>query len=348
MTSPRLLSFDELLAPIAGENPAGAPAPFALREQLDEARKEIDPDSYPDDDPMRPSEAKKADWPGIVRLAQEALALTSKDLLVTARLTEGLVKEHGFAGLRDGLHLFNALLRECWDRLYPDIEDGDLEVRAGPLNWLDDADRGARFPTTLRRVPMVFGEEGAFGWLDWRWSQDGRGDVSREAFEKAVAATPRQHCQTLTEDLAQCHDELRALEDTLRDRLGEAAPGLTGMRRALDECTTLAQHLLQRKGPAPAEESADEEREATEDRADGRTAPERMMASRADVYRRLAEAADLLQQLEPHSPIPYLIRRAVELGALPFPQLMQALIREDSVLNELNREMGIKSESSKD
>jgi hypothetical protein len=40
-----------------------------------------------------------------------------------------------------------------------------------------------------------------------------------------------------------------------------------------------------------------------------------------------------------------LICRAVELGALPFPQLMQALIRDDSVLNELNREMGIKTES---
>jgi hypothetical protein len=34
--------------------------------------------------------------------------------------------------------------------------------------------------------------------------------------------------------------------------------------------------------------------------------------------------------------------RAVELGALPFPQLMQALIRDASVLSEMNRELGIK------
>jgi type VI secretion system protein ImpA len=346
MASPRLLNFEELLAPIPGENPAGGPLPFAFREQLDEARKEIDPDTFEPDDPMRPSAPKKADWPAIIRLAQEILSGSSKDLLVTARLTEALVKEHGFAGVRDGLHLFAGLLSQCWDRLYPGIEDGDVEVRAGPLNWLDDADRGARFPTSLRRVPLVLGEEGAYSWLDWRLSQDGRGEVSREAFEKAIAATPREHCQTQVEDLVQCYDELKLLEAALHDKLGAAAPGLTGLRLALDECSTLARQLLQRKGPPPAVEASGGE-ESTASSA-GRSDPARAIASRADVYQRLAEAADLLQQLEPHSPIPYLIRRAVELGAMPFPQLMKALIREEGVLNEMNRELGIKDEQAEE
>ena len=50
------------------------------------------------------------------------------------------------------------------------------------------------------------------------------------------------------------------------------------------------------------------------------------MATRADVYAKVAEAAAVLQQLEPHSPIPYLLNRAVELGNLPFPELMKNLI----------------------
>jgi type VI secretion system protein ImpA len=64
--------------------------------------------------------------------------------------------------------------------------------------------------------------------------------------------------------------------------------------------------------------------------------------SREQAYRQLAQAAALLRQLEPHSPIPYLIQRAVELGSMPFPQLIRALIREQNVLSELNRELGIK------
>jgi predicted component of type VI protein secretion system len=59
------------------------------------------------------------------------------------------------------------------------------------------------------------------------------------------------------------------------------------------------------------------------------------------VYRQLAQAAEVLQQLEPHSPVPYLIRRAVELGDLPFPDMIRKLIREATVLAELDRELGI-------
>ena len=64
--------------------------------------------------------------------------------------------------------------------------------------------------------------------------------------------------------------------------------------------------------------------------------------NRAEIYRQLEQSANVLRQLEPHSPIPYLIQRAVELGSMPFPQLIRALIREPNILSELNRELGIK------
>jgi type VI secretion system protein ImpA len=67
--------------------------------------------------------------------------------------------------------------------------------------------------------------------------------------------------------------------------------------------------------------------------------------TRADIYDRLSDAAARLQKIEPHSPIPYLIQRAVELGQMPFPLLMKALISDAKVLDELNRGLGIKAES---
>jgi predicted component of type VI protein secretion system len=70
--------------------------------------------------------------------------------------------------------------------------------------------------------------------------------------------------------------------------------------------------------------------------------PARAPGSRAEAYRQLERAAAVLQELEPHSPIPYLVRRAVELGALPFPELIKVLIRDANVLNELSRELGLK------
>src|SRR5437867_1952448 len=103
MAEQTVLDIAALTAPIAGDKPAGEALPFAIREQLEEARKEDNPEDYSPDDPRRPSVFKKADWPGIVKLATQTLTQESKDLTVAARLTEALVRLHGFAGLRDGL-----------------------------------------------------------------------------------------------------------------------------------------------------------------------------------------------------------------------------------------------------
>ena len=64
--------------------------------------------------------------------------------------------------------------------------------------------------------------------------------------------------------------------------------------------------------------------------------------SREQAYRQLAAAAATLRQLEPHSPIPYLVDRCISLGALPFPELIRELVRDAGVIEELNRLMGIK------
>jgi type VI secretion system protein ImpA len=61
-------------------------------------------------------------------------------------------------------------------------------------------------------------------------------------------------------------------------------------------------------------------------------------------YNRLREAADQLLRMEPHSPIPYLIRRAADLGQKPFPEMIKSFVRDDNLLRELRRELGIPDE----
>ena len=351
MASPPLLDLDVLLSPIAADKPAGDPLPFAIRAKLDDLRKEIDPNQFDPDDPLRPEAPKKADWQGIVRTAQDTLAKTSKDLLVAVRLTEALVKQNGFAGLRDSLQLLRRLLVDCWDRLLPPVDDGDLDIRAAPFNWLDDTDRGGRFPTTLRMVPLVAQSGQWYTWQNWREMQDGKkGAPTADKFEKAIGETPYEQCQTLADDITACQQELQQLEAALAEKLAGSAPGMSMVRKAVEDCQGLILQILKKKGPPPAAPSP-------APAADGQTVPEYdeaapgqprvaapRLASREDVYRQLNDAAALLQRLEPHSPIPYLIQRAIELGAMPFPKLMRALIRDENVLTEMNRELGIKEE----
>jgi type VI secretion system protein ImpA len=341
MAAPPSLDFTSLLAPIPGDDAAGGPVPPEIRQRLEDARKEDNPDDYAPDDPMRPETFARADWPDIVHLAEETLTQKSKDLLVAARLTEALVRLHGFAGLRDGLHLLRELVEQCWDRLRPPVEDGDVEVRAAPFFWLDDPDKGARLPVTIRLIPLVTRQEGsqeiAYARAHWdsAESKDPRHRVSREDFEKAVQSTSLERCEQLVEEMTQAREELEQLGRCLDARIGPAAPGLGGLRQAVADCLSLMLPILKKKRPDLPQESDTNGEEETP--SGGRLAP----GSRARAYQQLAQAAALLRELEPHSPIPYLVQRAVELGALPFPQLMKALIRDANVLTELNRELGI-------
>lgn len=365
MSSTSLIDLDRLLAPIPGDDPAGHPVPFVLRTKLDAARKAVNPSDYAANDPLRPAEAKPADWPEIVRLTQDVLAEQSKDLMTAARLTEALTKLHGFVGLRDGLTLLRRLIEDAWDRLSPPIEDGDLDVRAAPFNWLDDPDRGARFPSAVRAVPLVEYGEQPISWLDWKASQSAPAaapadqfssappaEPFAEKFDKAVAAADRPRCQAQVDDLAAGLAELETLSKALDDRLQDSAPGMADLRKAMADCLDLARRILDKKGPAPVEYTPPAD-EPTAAPAAGEAAPAAngaprpaaapRLLTRDDAYQQLASAAALLQRLEPHSPIPFMVQRAVALGQLPFPELMKVMIRDPGVIEQLSRELGIET-----
>ncbi len=280
-------------------------------------------------------------------------------MLTAARLTEAILKVHGeelrgFAGLRDGLQLMRRMLDECWDRIYPPIEEeGDEEVRAAALSWLDDNDRGARFPLSIRTTPLVLFEGKGLSWKDWKDSNQPseNQEAIKENFSKAVEEAPRETCQSVADDLAECLTEVVELDRVLEAKLGTYAPSISNLRQAVYDCQVLAQQILDAKRPRPRrglQKRVWRPDPAAVNRMDrvrryrrGRPA----MNSRAQVFQTIAEAARILRQLEPHSPVPFMLERAVELGALPFPELMKVLIRNPDVLTTLGREPGVKGMS---
>jgi type VI secretion system protein ImpA len=137
-----------------------------------------------------------------------------------------------------------------------------------------------------------------------------------------------------------CLTELNALTEDLAAKLGAASPGMGVVRGVLDECRIFLQQIIQQR-PDVAAESDKEAGEAAPGVSPGTAGA---VLSRTDLYRQVGVAAQSLRELEPHSPIPYLLLRAVELGMMPFPKLMQELIRDANVLTELKRELGIKEE----
>jgi type VI secretion system protein ImpA len=330
------LDIDALLAPVAEESPSGTVSFSQLKYQFDELRRQTDPEDLAPEE-----ELKEADWRTLESQTREALAGQCKDLRITGYLIEALMKRYRFDGLVEGLKLVKGLLEQSWDYLLPGIEDGDLSSRSEPLeNMLDSADKGLRLPTGVRMIPIVRGDEGKYGFLEWQAIQKGQSD-RQEDFEKGVSRTTPEEAVNLVKSIEESLESLRSLRATMESRFGSNAPALVHLQEAIEDSQRLARYVKQKVTPeSPDAEEETHTRVEEGDGSDSAGAAGSSM-SRAGIYKQLNRLADALAKQEPHSPVPYLIRRAVQLGELPFPELIKNLIRDMNVINEINREFGI-------
>jgi len=65
---------------------------------------------------------------------------------------------------------------------------------------------------------------------------------------------------------------------------------------------------------------------------------------REGLNRQLSVGVMSLERIEPHSPIPMLLRRCVRLGAMPFLQLIRETVHYAATLDELDRLLNVKKE----
>src|SRR5437764_9247531 len=119
LEQPSVIDIDGLLQPIAGENPSGESLRYAgVYDEISEARRADDTLNRGD----WQEELKVADYRKVIALAVPALTSQSKDLQIGAWLSEALMKEHGFAGLRDSMKLLAGLQEQFWETLHPEID----------------------------------------------------------------------------------------------------------------------------------------------------------------------------------------------------------------------------------
>src|SRR5690606_7222754 len=190
------------------------------------------------------------------KLATEVLAKRSKDLQVAAWLTEALVRREGFSGLRQGLELLHGLMEKFWDHVYPEIDDGDLELRAAPLQWVGGSTRSTApgpLELAVKSVPLnasghsllAYREGRAFGY-ESEAAEDEEKAAARAAaiearkptpedFDAAVEATPKAWYKQLVADIDGATAALGTLDAFCAERFADVAPTFQPLREARSE-----------------------------------------------------------------------------------------------------------------
>jgi type VI secretion system protein ImpA len=357
-----VVDLDALLQPISDENPSGESLRYSgLYDEISEARRADDTLNRGD----WQEQLKVADYRKVLDLAVPALTSQTKDLQVAAWLSESLVKIHGFVGLRDSLQLLAGLQDKFWETIHPEIEEGDMEGRANAISWMDQqcafAAQGAPFtgvegysffdwedskkfdiPENVDTLEMA--EQRRYAEL--RETADREKRVTAELWKKEVASTRRASCEQVNFTIDECWAALAELNRVIEEKFDRnQMPGLSTLKTSLDQVHTQVKKLLEEKRIEEPDEVEIGEEGSADGTAEGAGAGtgggvKGAINSRQDALRRLAEIADFFQKTEPHSPVSYLVQRAVKWGNMPLESWLQDVIKDDSILGQLRQTLG--------
>jgi type VI secretion system protein ImpA len=359
-------STQPLLAPIEPGRPSGD----SLRndpmfEQIRRAREE--------DDPTLPQgvwkrELKRADWPRVAELCSTALATRTKDLTIALWLTEAWLKMRGFAGFAEGIQLTAALCRDFWETMYPPLDPDSRDARLAPL-----VSAASRLTLPLKSVPLTQPQGDTavpYAWRDWETSlylenlaqsnpaaaaaAQERGMVPQAKFLLSASLTPAAFLVSTASELRSTVEALDELRSTLVTLCGEGvAPSVAPLRTPLASMLTFIERMVEERvakgelsamsvdASAPSIDGV-----ANVDAASAASVaaaePSASISGRADAYRKLREAADYLMRTEPHSPVPYLVLRAIAWGNMSLAEVLEELLQKGADLNAVYTFLGIR------
>lgn len=357
---PSVIDLETLLTPFEGENPSGVDVKYSgIYDQIREARRsdvDINQGEWKTD-------LKTADYQKVLDLSVPCIASTSKDLQIGVWLLEALTRKHGLVGLRDGLKLVTGLQERFWDTLFPEIDEGDMEARGNAFSWADRevAEAALKAPLTggaglsfrdwERALALTINETTGGDQADAIREEIARaesaGGITPDRWAKEVSGTKRSEMESTAATMDECwaaFNELNQVIDEKFDR--NQTPGLSVLRKSLENVTVEIKKLLELKRaeePDPADFFTEHE-EGSDDPGDGgegRGARTGAIKNRQDALARLNEIAVFFQGTEPHSPVSYLVQRAVKWGNMPLELWLQEVIKDQGVLFNLKEMLGI-------
>ena len=364
-----VLDFTTLLNPIDGENPSGESLRYdGTYDQIKEARREDE--VFAQGDWSR--DLKVADWKKVVELATAALTNKTKDLQIAAWLVEGLAKydkQDRWIGLRDGLQLMRSLQESFWETLYPEIDpeddEGPLAARANVIASMEQ-----RLASFVKELPLIAGAQYSYlNYLDSKQfdvpenfasleleqqekinalkaQAEAEKKTTGEDWRKAKAATSRDFIEARLSLINEVWDQLQTLDAVMDEKFARETPGVGTLKKSLDEIRTLVELVAKEKRAAEPRVDETPEEFVSEDGVSagggGRySSSTGAVRNRQEALRKLSEVAEYFLQSEPHSPVSYLVQRAVKWGNMPLDAWLADVLKEGAALETMRETLGM-------
>lgn len=382
MSFDNIIDIEHLLQPISEDNPTGedirsdrSPTSdyYTIKDARNNARAAERSSMFDDDvDLLKP-------WRTVVDVAPQILSSKSKDLEVACWYTEGLIRLHGPAGLRDGIKLIHSLIINHWSGLYPEPDEDGIETKVAPLTGLNGDGGDGTLMAPIRNMSITNeGDYGSFNLWQYQKARDNAklaDDAERSARNEALGfsfdnveatiqeATPQFYVD-LVSTLEETLKDYKALNELLRSECGQDTPPSSNISALLDEVLRNVRFLSKSKlDQVKAETEAQQASDMAvieHESQDGATALSTTaqivsinqatgpIGNREDALKRLEEVAEYFRKNEPHTPLAPGIERLISWGRMTVSELMMELLPEDSSRGFFSQLTGVKLDGSDD
>ncbi|MGP4120767.1 type VI secretion system protein TssA [Psychrobacter aquimaris] len=327
------------------------------------------------------TELKVADWDFVKNQCAELLSHTSKDMKLALWYVDALSHTDHLSGISQGLSLLQALNDEYWLTMYPplDGEEDSMDIRAGLLSWFVKA-----LSDDIKQLSLADTKAENYNYNyyltardhDKQRQQNPDSETSNQLtlsdYNHAIKTSSEAWQQALMSNLNKVTEQWQTLTDQLNDLMGMDAPVFAPVT---DLLVALTQHLRPLI-PEYSDITSSIGQESVADNVDLIDNNEPMMSdgnrqsastknisstsfnpsnrdhqsNRRQALKLLAQIQDYFATNEPHSPVTFLLGRAIDWADMPLDQWLTHIIKNEDQLSMLSDMIGIqpKRDSSDD
>ena len=365
LASSTIKNVEALLAPISAEHPAGSDirndksttSPYQIIKAARNMARAAERNN------MFDGVRNEADqhWRKILECAPDILMFHSKDLEIACWYTEALVRIHGFQGLRDGFTLIRELISQYWESLFPLPDEDGLETRTACLSGLNgEGNDGVLISPICSAFITEDISPGPFNFWqyqqalefekivdeDTRAKKISKNGFSIEDIERTVNESSETFFINIRDNLSASIDEYQEISRLLEMHCApQDAPPTSNIINSLTGCLGAICHLGKYKLPIENNpESVESNEKSTENINTLATATAKNSTlSRELAFKQLLEISEFFRTTEPHSPVSYMLEKAVKWGNLPLHELILELIPDSTSREHYGSLTGVKT-----